>query len=231
MLLKELTQYLENFLAEERKLLLHKILNNRTRYITLVLEDLYQTQNISAVLRTCECLGVQDVHIVEEKNEFQIHKAIVMGADKWLTIKHYEHLQNPMLTCINELKHEGYTIAATVPGDNDRFLSDLSLESPTAFLFGTELTGLTKEAIASADQTVKIPMFGFTNSFNISNSVAIILNYCIEKIRESNVQWQLSEAEKNELLFNWIQKSLNKPELLITRFINDSKNCKAKCSP
>jgi tRNA (guanosine-2'-O-)-methyltransferase len=217
---KSLIQYLETFLTEERKAVLYNVLENRTRHVTAVVEDLYQTQNISAVLRSCECVGIQDVHIVEGENDFQIHKAIAMGADKWLTIKHYPKGNNPMLTCINELKTKGYTIVATLPDDNSCFLEELPLDKPVAFLFGTELTGLSKEAIAVADKTVKIPMHGFTNSFNISNSVAIVVSYCIEKLRKSTIHWQLSEEEKSELLFDWVQKSVNKPELLIKRYLS-----------
>jgi len=218
---KNLTEFLESFLTEDRKSLLHKVLENRTRHITIVVEDLFQTQNISAVMRSCECAGIQNIHIVEGENDFQIHKAIAMGADKWLTIKHYQKESNPMLTCINELKAKGYTIVATMPDDNSCFLEDLLLEKPVAFLFGTELTGLSKEAIAAADKTVKIPMYGFTNSFNISNSVAIIVNHCIEKLRKSSIHWQLSEEEKEELLFDWVQKSINKPELLVKRYLEE----------
>ena len=221
LLRRKITQYLETFLTDERKVLLHKILENRTRHITVVVEDLFQTQNISAVLRSCECVGIQNVHIVEGENDFQIHKAIAMGADKWLTVKHYQKDNNPMMTCIHELKTKSYTIVATLPDDNSCFLEDLPLEKPVAFLFGTELTGLSKEAISAADKTVKIPMYGFTNSFNISNSVAIIVNHCVEKLRKSSIHWQLSEEEKEELLFDWVQKSINKPELLIKRYLEE----------
>ena len=221
MLQKNITAYLESFLTEDRKLLLHRVLGNRTRHITVVVEDLYQTQNISAVLRSCECVGIQDVHIVEGENDFQIHKAIAMGADKWLTIKHYPKESNPMLKCINELKAKGYSIVATLPDDNSCFLDELPLEKPVAFLFGTELTGLSKEAIAAADKTVKIPMHGFTSSFNISNSVAIIVSHCVERLRKSTIDWQLTEDEKDELLFDWVQKSINKPELLIKRYLEE----------
>ena len=158
---------------------------------------------------------------VEGENDFQIHKAIAMGADKWITIKQYAKENAPMLTCINELKAKGYTVVATMPDDNSCFLNELSLEKPVAFLFGTELTGLSQEAIAAADKTVKIQMHGFTNSFNISNSVAIIANFCIEKLRNSTINWQLSEEEKSELIFDWVKKSINKPELLIKRYLEE----------
>jgi tRNA (guanosine-2'-O-)-methyltransferase len=211
---------METFLTDDRKSLLQKVLENRTRHITIVVEDLYQTQNISAVMRSCECMGIQDIHVVEGENDFQIHKAITMGADKWLTIKHYQKDNNPMTTCINELKVKGYDIVATLPDNNSCFLEELPLIKPLAFLFGTELTGLSKEAVAAADKTVTIPMYGFANSFNISNSVAIIANHCIDKLRKSTIQWQLSEDEKEELLYDWVQKSINKPELLIKRYLS-----------
>jgi tRNA (guanosine-2'-O-)-methyltransferase len=127
-----------------------------------------------------------------------------------------------MLECITNLKTKGYTIVATLPDDNSCFLEELPLEQPLAFFFGTELTGLSKEAIDAADRTVKIPMHGFTNSFNISNSVAIIVSYGIEKLRQSSIHWQLSEEEKSELLFDWVQKSINKPELLIKRYLEEN---------
>jgi tRNA (guanosine-2'-O-)-methyltransferase len=218
---KNLIQYLESFLTEDRKSLLHKVLENRTRHITIVVEDLFQTQNISAVMRSCECVGIQDIHIVEGENDFQIHKAIAMGADKWLTINNYPKENNPMLTCIHELKAKGYAIVATLPDDNSCFLEKLPLEKPVAFLFGTELIGLSKEAVAAADMTVKIPMHGFTTSFNISNAVAIIVSYCIENLRKSKINWQLSEEERDELLLEWVKKSINKPELLVKRFLGD----------
>jgi len=217
---KILTEHLESFLTEDRKIQLRKVLENRTKHITVILEDLYQTQNISAALRSCECVGIQDIHIVEGENDFTIHKAIAMGADKWLTINYYPKNSNPMISCINSLKEKGYSIIATLPDDNSCLLEELPLTKPTAFLFGTELTGLSKEAIEAADGTVKIPMYGFTSSLNISNAVAIIVNYCIEKIRKLQIDWQLSEEEKNVLLFEWVQKSINKPELIIKRFLS-----------
>lgn len=220
---KELTNYLQTFLTDERNAILQNVLDNRTRHITVVVEDLFQTQNISAVMRSCECVGIQDIHIVEGENDFFIHKAVAMGADKWLTIKHYEKQNNPMLRCIHQLKEQGYCIVATLPDDNSCFLDELPLDKPVAFLFGTELTGLTPEAVKLADKTLKIPMHGFTTSYNISNSVAIIVSHCIEKLRKTNIAWQLTETEKEELLFDWVKKSINKPDLIIERYLRERK--------
>lgn len=217
---KKLIPYLSDFLTCQRLDRLKQVLKQRTRHITLAVEDLYQTQNISAVLRTCECYGIQDVHIIENENQFQVHNAISLGANKWLSLKHYQN-ENGILECIANLKNNGYTVVATDPGEDSSFLDDLPVNAPTAFLFGTELNGLSEEALALADKKIKIPMYGFTESFNISNSVAIVLSHFVEKLRKSTIKWELSEVEKEELFLEWLQKSVKTPDLLIDAFLKE----------
>ncbi len=214
-----LIHYLTRFITPERKNKLRDILLNRTKYVTVVLEDLYQTQNISAVLRSCECYGVQDVHIIENNNEFMIHPAISMGSDKWLSLHHYENSANNVGRCVQTLKKKGYQIVATALAPNTISLYDLPINQPMAFCFGTELTGLTDECIQYADYHVTIPMYGFTESFNISNAVAITLSYMIEKIRSENIQWQLTEQEHKELYLEWLKKSIKDAEMIIEKFL------------
>ena len=216
---ERVSAYLSTFLSETRLRRIYNVLENRTRRVTVVLEDLYQTQNISAVLRTCECFGVQDVHVVENENEFMVHKAISMGANKWLTITNYPKSEDNLNKCIGALKSRGYMVVATLPGESSLFLDQLPVSDKTAFLFGTELTGLSPKAIRLADKCVKIPMYGFTESYNISNSVAIILSYFVEKLRNSSVQWHLSSIERDELLIEWLQKSVKNPKLIIEKFL------------
>ncbi len=218
---KEVSKHLTSFLTDERNARLLEVIENRTRHITIVIEDLYQTQNISAVMRTCECLGIQDVHIVEAENDFSIHKAISMGADKWLTKYHYPAENSNIVDCISQLKQKGYSVIATLPGDDSCYLDQLDLEKPMAFLFGTELTGLSEEAIKHADKSVKIPMYGFTTSFNISNSVAIIATYLIEKLRNSQINWKMSDIDKEIIYLEWLQKSIKTPELIIEKFLSE----------
>lgn len=216
------SEFLSSFLTDERNARIKEVLENRTRHVTVVIEDLFQTQNISAVMRTCECVGIQDIHIIEGENEFSIHSAISMGADKWLNRYHYPASDQNMKTCINGLKEKGYTVVATLPADDSCFLEDLPIDQPLALLFGTELKGLTPEAIALADRTVKIPMYGFTTSFNISNSVAIMAAYLIEKLKKSSINWKLSQEEKEILYLEWLQKSIKTPDLIIQRFLNEN---------
>lgn len=216
---QELITYLSDFITEERNRKLKEVLQHRTRYITVVLEDLYQTQNISAVMRTCECYGVQDVHIIEKENDFQIHSAISMGANKWLNLYNYKNNNDNIRECIKNLKNKGYQIIATVPSEQSISIHELALDTPMAFCFGTELTGLSNEIVAMADQCVRIPMYGFTESFNISNSVAIILSYFIEKIKKENINWTLSEEEKETLHFEWLRKSVKESSLIIDKYL------------
>lgn len=212
-------EYLQQLVSENRQARLKEILENRTRHVTVVLEDLFQAQNISAVLRTCDCYGVQDVHVIQHRNTFEANKEISMGADKWLSIHEYPHAEDNVKACIDRLHEQGYWVAATLPDEQKRTIFDLPVEQKTAFLFGTELTGLSEEAIRYADGNVLIPMYGFTESFNISNSAAIILSHFTERMRHSETPWRLSENEKDELYFEWLQKSVKDPDGLIKWFL------------
>ena len=222
-LIVQLSEYLRGFVTEERDNRIREVLEKRTRHVTVAVEDLYQTQNISAVLRTCECYGVQDVHVIENENEFQIHSAISMGSNKWLTLHRYKNEAHNTARCIEALKAKGYTVVATLPNDDSLYLDELPVEEPSAFLFGTELTGLSEEAVALCDKSMKIPMYGFTESFNISNSAAITLSSFVERVRKSQVKWQLSVDEYNELYFDWLQKSIRNSDFIINKYLNDNK--------
>ena len=140
---KDLIEYLSKHVTEKRFSLFQKVIENRTRYITVVLEDIYQSQNASAVLRTCDCFGIQDVHIVENYNKFDVNPQVSLGASKWLTMKHYNDSDQNTLNAINNLKDKGYRIVATSPHSNDVNLDEFDLlEKKSAIFFGTELKGI-----------------------------------------------------------------------------------------
>lgn len=218
---RSLLPYLRTFITEERDARILEVLANRTRHFTVVLEDLYQTQNISAVMRTCECYGVQDVHIIEKENEFIIHDAISMGSNKWLTLHNYKNEPGNVAKCADWLHANGYKLIATMPAENSVFVDDLPVDEKTAFFFGTELTGLSDEAVAVCDGAVKIPMYGFTESFNISNSVAILTSNMTERLRRSQVDWRLTPDEHDELYFEWLCKSIRNIDLILKRELEE----------
>ena len=193
-----------------------QVLGYRTRYITVVLEDIYQPQNASAVLRTCDCFGIQDVHIIENRNQYQLNPDVTLGSDKWLNLIRYQKYADNSIEAINDLKKSGYRIIATTPEGKSQNLDDFDIhEGKAAFFFGTELNGLTDKVLTNADEFLKIPMYGFTKSFNISVSAAIILYDITTRLRDSRIDWQLSEDERTELKIRWIKNSLKRGERLV----------------
>jgi tRNA (guanosine-2'-O-)-methyltransferase len=211
---KELITYLSQFISESRRNKFDKVLDYRTRFITIVLEDIYQPHNASAVLRSCDIFGIQNIHIIENKNAYTVNKDIAMGSPKWLSLHKYRKEENNSLTCINKLKEQGYRIVATTPAENDCLLEDLKVDQPLALFFGTELTGISDTVRAHADEFVRIPMFGFTESFNISVSAALCLHTLVSKLHLSPTNWHLKEEERDELLLRWLRNSIPKVELI-----------------
>jgi tRNA (guanosine-2'-O-)-methyltransferase len=216
----KLIDYLFDFITPERKNRFEEIIQFRTRFLTVVLEDIFQSHNISAVLRSCDCFGVQDVHIIENKNQFQINPDIALGASKWLTIHQHNKDKNNTLSCIKTLKEKGYRIISTSPHKNDVNIEELAIAEKTALLFGTELNGISETASKHADGFVKIPMVGFTESFNISVSVAICLFNLTEKIRKSNVDWKLTGNERSEIMLEWLRNTIQAVDAIERKFIN-----------
>ena len=180
--------------------LFDRLVMNRTRHISVVLEDIFQSHNASAVLRSCDCFGVQDVHVVENRNHYAPNSDVSMGSDKW--VDYYKHPN--ILQTYDELRARGYRIIATLPHENDTLITQLDISQPVALVFGTELTGLTEEAISHADGYVKVPMYGFTESFNISVCAALSLFCLTEKMRsDPRIAWQLTPDEQITLKLYW----------------------------
>jgi len=220
--MKELNCFLERFMTDERRDQMAQVLAQRTKYLTVVLEDIFQPQNASAVLRTCDCFGIQDVHIIENRNEFNIDPEVVMGSSKWISIHRYNQKQNNTREAIQKLKKQGYRIVATSPHKDDVNLESLDLNAgKLALVFGTELTGISDIVREEADEFMKIPMYGFTESFNISVSAAISMHHLKHKLQQSSIDWQLSEADRQGVYLQWLKRSVKKSDLLVDKFYKD----------
>ncbi len=211
--------YLEQFVTENRKKIFHDILEKRTRHFTVVLEDLYQMHNVSAVIRSCDVFGLQDVHIIQKKYDPKLSHAIAKGAEKWLDI--YRHKETTQT--INELKEKGYQIVATTPHTDDVLLSEFDVSKPSAFFFGVEKDGLSDIVLQEADVFMKIPMYGFTESLNISVAAALIMYETTEKLRKSDVKWKLSEDEKREIYQTWLERSIKSIDLIKKKYFEEQK--------
>jgi tRNA (guanosine-2'-O-)-methyltransferase len=205
----DLIDHLSGFVTENRLSLFKKVLGERTRYITVLLEDIYQSQNASAVLRTCDCTGIQDVHIVEQQNEYEINRDVALGSNQWLSMHYYNDGSDNIHTAIRNLKEQGYRIVATSPHKSGTTPESFNLENgKAALLFGTELSGLTPRALELADEYIRIPMVGFTESFNISVSAALLLYSLRKRLEASDLDWRIGEPERKELLLNWLRTSI-----------------------
>ena len=198
-------------------------LHERTRHVTVVLEDMFLAHNTSAVLRSADCFGIQDVHIIENTNYYELNPKVVLGATKWLHLHQYRKDHDNTTDCINQLKDQGYSIVATSPHTDSVSLQDLPIDKPVALMFGTEKLGLSSNALELADTHMYIPMYGFTESLNISVSAAICLQHITSRMRAKNVNWQLSDKEKQALEDEWIRLCLKDPEGLEKRFYEDQK--------
>lgn len=209
---EQLLKKLLSFISDHKNQLFDKIIQYRTRYLTVVLEDIYQPQNASAVLRTADCFGVQDVHIIENRNEYVINPEVALGASKWLTLHKYSEKENNTLAAIQKLKSQGYRIVATMPHSDDVTLSDLDMNQKTALFFGTELQGLSEVVQENADVFVKIPMYGFTESYNISVSAALCLQELTTKMRIENIDWKLSASELLDVKLDWARSVVKEAE-------------------
>ncbi len=216
---EKLIHHLSEFITSRRLSIINKVLQNRTRYITTVLENIYQPHNASAVLRSCECFGIQDVHIIEKSNEYVVNPDVALGSNKWLSVYKYKVAEDNTIPVIHQLKEKGYRIIATTPHTDDNELESFDIhKGKFALCFGTELGGLSEEIMNLADEHLKIPILGFTESFNISVSAAIMFYTLSHKIRNSDVQWTLASEEKTELKLQWLKNSINKSDLVIKNF-------------
>ena len=213
----ELLKYLEGFITEERKQKFTEVLNQRTKYFTVVIEDLYQMHNTSAVIRSCDIFGIQEAHVIEERFGKRLDKNIAMGAQKWVDVSRYKTTKS----CVKELKTSGYQIIATTPHVDSCLLDDFDISKKSAFFFGTEREGLSNEIINNADGFLKIPMSGFTESFNVSVAVAILLHSVTSKLKKSNINWQLSEKEVMEKRIDWSKKSIRSVNDILSRYKKD----------
>ena len=216
---KELVEYLSGFITENRKKRFDEVIAQRTRHLTVVLEDIYQSHNAAAVLRSCDCFGIQDVHVIENKNKFEANPDVELGSAKWITLFKHNEKENNTADCIASLKKQGYKIIVTSPHKNDCSIDELDITNKVALFFGTEMRGATPVAFEQADGFVKIPMVGFTESLNISVSAAVTLYALTTRLKNSKINWRLTDDEILAIKHQWIRNTIPKYNLLETEFL------------
>jgi tRNA (guanosine-2'-O-)-methyltransferase len=216
-----LVQHFAQYVSDHKKEFIQKVLDQRTRHVTVALEDIYQSQNTSAVVRTCECMGLQDIHIIEKTNSYQINTRVLKGSNRWMNlIRHRSKDNDNTEGCFQYLRKQGYTIYAADPSEEGVSIHDIDPnKGKVAIIFGNELRGVSEYALSQCDQKVRIPMYGFTESLNISVSVAICLNSLVTKLHQDSWKYGFSEEEKEELTLQWYRKVVRKSDVIEREFL------------
>lgn len=223
---QRLLEHFQWFLTSERRRRIEEVLEARTRHVVLVLENVFRAHNISAVLRSCDAFGIQDVHIIDRHNDFDVARDIALGAERWLTVRRYRET-DPEAACLEALRNEGYRLLVTRHDANVQRLDEVDLSHKTALILGNEHTGVSDRLSAVADGVVCIPTCGFVKSLNLSVAAAVCLYELTSRLRRSEVCWQLTEAERARLRFQWTRQSVRHAGDIETRF--HRLHCSADC--
>lgn len=216
---EDLLLELYKYLSPERIERFEFVLANRTRHFTVAVENIFQSHNASAVMRTCDCFGIQDIHVIANSNKYALSKDVAMGSQKWVDMHSFYKKENNTKECIDHLKEEGYQIVATTPHTNDVLLPEFDITKKSAFFFGTEISGLSDIVLEQADVFLRIPMYGFTESYNISVSAALVLHDVVSRMKKSDIDWALSDDELLEKKIDWSVKSIRSGPQILKKLI------------
>lgn len=203
-------------ISESKQEMFDRIAADRTNYVTVVMENIMKDHNASAVLRTCDCFGIQNLHTIQKGVQYEIQREIARGAGNWVDLNSYDG-ENPVKTCLDSLKSQGYKIVTTSP-HAEKTINDIDLDQPMAIVLGTEWHGVSQEAIDASDELVSIPMYGFTESFNVSVSAAIILNVLRYRLNQQDFEWKLNHDEQTAIKIKWCEKIVKEGEKVTREF-------------
>ncbi|MFC2110364.1 TrmH family RNA methyltransferase [Bacteroidota bacterium] len=221
---QHLISYLEEFVTEHRTKIFKEVLKDRTRHFTVILEDLYQKHNTSAITRSCDIFGIQDLYIIENKYKTYVSNQVGKGSQKWLTFHKYNEQNHNTQACIDSVRAAGYQIIATTPHEKSSFVGDFDVTKKSAFVFGVEKEGVSDMMLAQADGHLKVPMFGFTESLNVSVAAAIVLQDVATRVRKTDVEWELTKEEQEEVYLQWLKKSIKSIDKIMERYHSLKKN-------
>lgn len=200
-----------NIISESKQEMYDRIAADRTRQVVVAMENIRKDHNASAVIRSCDCFGFQELHTIEKNVEYIVQREIAKGASTWIDIHSHSTGENPGIECLEHLKKRGYQIVGTSP-HTDKTIDDIPIDQPIALVFGTEIHGLSEDLIDLSDHLIRIPMYGFTESFNVSVSVALLLSSLRKRLEKSDLDWKLSHNEQVALKIQWCTKIIRDGE-------------------
>jgi len=209
---------MESHVSESRMQKILEVSTDRTRYLTVVLNNVYYTQNISAVIRSCDCFGIQDLYIIGNSPSTHVNKHVAQGAYNWIDI--HRNTFRPEEETLRELKDDGYRLVVTLPAPGASSLHDFDIEKgKIAVIMGNEKEGVSDVVKEMADEFMYIPMAGFSQSLNISVSTAVILSELTGKIRSSDLNWKLDENDLTDLQYRWMKNSVKRGDQIEDEYL------------
>lgn len=208
-------EYLKQFLTDERLSKIEFYAQESSDFVLPVMEDIFQFRNAAAIVRSVEACGFHKIVAMESENEFNPNLRVTKGAETWVEVEKMPH----QLESLKKIKEKGYKILAVSPEKNAIMLPDYDLKEPVALVFGTEKEGVTEEILDFADETVAIPMYGFTKSFNVSVAAAICFYDLKQKLVKSDFEYKLSNEKLWNLKVRWAKNSIKSGEEILQKYL------------
>lgn len=178
---------------------LQQTVSNRLTGLTIVAEGTHLRHNLSAIIRTAESFGVSKVHLIS--SERQKTSGAAKGGERWVDLSVHKNTKQ----CFDLLKKDGFTILVADLQDDSFTPETAPIDGPLAIVMGTELVGVSQEAKELADGTIMIPMYGLTQSLNVSVASACVLQRISTRMREAGVG-AMSDTEQQQLLTRWLDR-------------------------
>lgn len=200
--------YLKKFLTNERLEKIEEKSHESSDFVLPIMEDVYQFRNAAAIVRSAEACAFHKIMALESKNIFEPNLQVTKGADTWVQVdKKPHHLQT-----LENVKSKGYRLVAVSPEKNATPLPDFKITQPVALVFGTEWQGVTDDFLDYCDETLVIPMYGFTQSFNVSVAAALCMYDLKQKLIHSGIDYKLNEEKRLQLMIRWAVNSIRSGE-------------------
>ena len=210
-------EYLKQFLTEERLSKIEFYAQESSDFVLPVMEDIFQFRNAAAIVRSVEACGFHKIVAMESENEFNPNLRVTKGAETWVEVEKMPH----QLESLKKIKERGYKILAVSPEKNATMLPDYDLKQPVALVFGTEKEGVTEEILDFADETLAIPMYGITKSFNVSVAAAICFYDLKQKLVKSDFDYKLSNEKLWDLKVRWAKNSIKSGDEILQKFLKE----------
>ncbi|WP_294246950.1 RNA methyltransferase [uncultured Chryseobacterium sp.] len=211
-------EYLQQFLTEERLRKIEHFAPESSDFILPVIEDIYQFRNAAAIVRSVEACGFHKVVALQEEYSFEPNLRVTKGADTWVEV---EKLPRNM-DSFQQIKDRGYKMVAVSLENNAKMLPAYEVTEPMALVFGTEMEGVSQEILDFADETLAIPMYGFTRSFNVSVAASICMYELKQKLIKSGIDYKLGEEKLLKMKIRWAVNSIRSGQQIYDKYLLDN---------